>query len=102
MGFLRSFAALLKPGAPALISFHLRAPHSRADSLRVAIAKGIAAMTFGRQPSPGDRFRIEETSSFLHLFTPEEVKTEIEGSGFSVTHFAESPEAHVVAIRSRL
>jgi ubiquinone/menaquinone biosynthesis C-methylase UbiE len=101
MAFLRSFAALLKPGAPALISFHLRPPQSRADSLREAIAKGVAAITFGRQPQPGDRFRIEETSSFLHLFTPEEVKTEIESSGFSVTHFAATPEAHVVAIRNQ-
>lgn len=101
MEFLRSFGALLKPGAPALISFHLRPPHSRADSLRDAIAKGVAAITFGRKPQRGDRFRIEETASFLHLFTKEEVKTEIEGSGFSVTHFAESPEAHAIAIRNR-
>lgn len=99
--FLRAFAATLKPGAPALISFHLRPPRSRSDSLRETLARGVAAITFGRKPQPGDRFRIEETASFLHLFTPEEVKAEIEASGFVVTHFAAMPEAHVVAIRSR-
>lgn len=99
--FLRAFATLLKPGAPALISFHLRPPQSRTDSLRDAIAKGVAAVTFGRKPQVGDRFRIESTASFLHLFTPEEVKAEIEASGFSVVHFAEAPEAHVVALRNQ-
>ena len=101
MEFLRAFAALLKPGAPALISFHLRAPRSRADSIRDVIAKGVAAITLGRQPQPGDRFRIEDSASFLHLFTAEELRGEIEGGGFSVAHFAESPEAHVIAIRNR-
>lgn len=99
--FLGAFAALLKPGAPMLISFHLRPAHSRTDSLRYAIAKGVAAVTFGRKPEMGDRFRIESTAYFLHLFTPEEAKADIEASGFSVVHFGDSPEAHAVAIRNR-
>jgi 2-polyprenyl-3-methyl-5-hydroxy-6-metoxy-1,4-benzoquinol methylase len=98
--FLRRFGDLLKPGAPLLISFHLRAAQSRADSLRHAIAKSVAAVTAGRKPEAGDRFRIESTALFLHLFTPEEAKAEIEASGFSVVHFGDSPEAHVVAIKN--
>jgi hypothetical protein len=49
----------------------------------------------------GDRFRIESNALFLHLFTPEEAKAEIEASGFSVVYFGDSPEAHVVAIKNR-
>lgn len=99
--FLRCFAALLKPGAPVLISFHLRPSQSRTDLLRHGIAKSVAAVTFGRKPQVGDRFRIESTASFLHLFTPEEAKAEIEASGFSIAHFEDFPEAHVVAIKDR-
>jgi hypothetical protein len=99
--FLRAFAALLKPEAPALFSFHLRPAQSRADSLRYAIARGVAAATFGRRPERGDRFRIESTAYFLHLFTQEEAKAEIEASGFSVVHSSDSPEAHCVAIKNR-
>jgi 2-polyprenyl-3-methyl-5-hydroxy-6-metoxy-1,4-benzoquinol methylase len=99
--FLRAFAALIKPGAPVLISFHLRPRQSRTDSLRHTIAKSVAALTFGREPHGGDRFRIESNALFLHLFTPEEAKAEIEASGFSVVHFGDSPEAHVVAIKNR-
>lgn len=99
--FLRAFSAMLKPGAPVLVSFHLRPPQSRTDSLRHWIAKSVAAFTFGRKPHVGDRFRIESTVLFLHLFTPEEAKAEIEASGFSVVHFGDSPEAHVVAIKNR-
>jgi len=99
--FLPAFSELLKPGAPALISFHLRPAQSRSDSLRYAIAKGVALVTFGRTPHLGDRFRIESTASFLHLFTREEAAAEIEASGFSIAHFGESPEAHVIALKNR-
>jgi SAM-dependent methyltransferase len=99
--FLRAFAGLLKPGAPALISFHMRPSASLSDGLRCAIARAIAAITFGRRPEEGDRLRIENDASFLHLFTAEEAKAEIESGGFTVAHFAELPEAHVVAIKNR-
>ena len=66
-----------------------------------AIAKTVAAVTAGRKPEAGDRFRLESTALFLHLFTPEEAKAEIEASGFTVAHFGDSPEAHMVAIKNR-
>lgn len=99
--FLRAFAGLLKPGAPALISFHMRPSASRSDGLRYAIARTVAAVTFGRRPEKGDRLRIENEASFLHLFTKDEAKAQIEAGGFAVVHFSELPEAHVVAIKNR-
>lgn len=99
--FLREFVALLDPGAPLLISFQCRPPQSGLDALRYGIARCIAAMTFGRKPEQGDRFRIEDESSFLHLFSSAEARAVIEGAGCSVLQLAEQPEAHCVAVKNR-
>jgi SAM-dependent methyltransferase len=100
-GFLRQIAACMKPGAPILISFHYRPEPSRSDSMRYVLARTMSALTFGRQVSAGDYFRLElHLPMFLHLFRREEIEASLANSGLVLMHYTEAPpQAHCVAIK---
>ncbi len=91
--FLDEFRHHVRPGGPILLSFVIRKPESRHYRLIVAIARLIRFLR--RSPEAielGDAL----VDAHFHFFTQDEIRQELEDSGFQLEYYSELGFGHAV------
>ncbi len=92
--FLRGIRAALAPGGPLLLSFFARKVTGRSDRWAARLANALRTLR-GRgndRIEMGDRLQ----GSFDHYFTEDEIREELEASGFRLAHYSEAEYPHAL------
>jgi SAM-dependent methyltransferase len=94
--FLRALRAALEPGGPLLLSFFARRGTGRSDLWAARLANSLRTV-LGHGDDPvevGDRLQ----GSFDHYFTEDEIREEMEASGFRLAHYSDAEYPHAVGV----
>jgi hypothetical protein len=92
--FLREARAFLAPGAPLIVSCWGVRARPRYFRVVARTAGLVRRLTRGEPPEPGDVL----APTFLHCFTPGELKEELRMGGFRCVEVILEPYAHAVAV----
>jgi hypothetical protein len=91
--FLAQFRRHVRPGAPILLSFLTRQPGSLPHRLIFTIARFIRFVRRSHEMvEPGDAL----VRAYFHFFTEEEIRQELEASGYHLEYYSEVGYGHAV------
>lgn len=91
--FLADFRRHVRPGGPILLSFVTRKPESLQHRWIFAIARFIRFLRRSRETiEPGDAL----PSAYFHFFTQDEIRKELEDSGYHLEYYSEDGYGHAV------
>lgn len=91
--FLAELRRHVRPGGPILLSFLTRKPESLQHRLIFAIARFIRVLRRSRETvEPGDALFY----AYLHFFTKDEIRQELEDSGYHLEYYSEDGYGHAV------
>lgn len=94
--YLQQFRRHVRPGGPILLSFFPRRREAAQFRMTFAMARFIRRLRKSEEPVElGDTL----LGVFDHCFTREEIRGELEDSGFQLEYYSEEPYGHAVGRR---
>jgi hypothetical protein len=98
--FLRAVRSHAAIGAPLLLSFFPRGERSRRYNLTYGVARRLRTLRGSDdEVEYGD---ILHQGAFLHLFTEDEIQSELAEAGFELIEYSRVPFAHAVGLAAKL
>ncbi len=94
VALLRRARRSLDLGGPVLLSFLMRPPERRYFRVSAAVANGVRSVRRAAPIEVGDCLR----TTWFHLFTREEIASELAAAGFRLERLRSKPYGHALAV----
>jgi hypothetical protein len=92
IAFLAGAREVMRPGAPALLSFYARSADDRTYARVARVANAVRRLRRREPVEEGDALR----PNYVHSFTRAEIAAEAEAAGFALESYEDRPYGHAI------